>query len=270
MSRIRIRFAAAAVTRRRSRRQGVVTVLTDSDLFMRGAETFLAGWEVDAHGSRGAAVLRSPGVVTGVFPHGPERAFLNNALLERDLGPAERSEAVERMEAAYASAGVDRFAAWVHERDEAMRDELVARGYTLDTSTRAMGMALDDIRVPPPDSHVGTADWTVYLAFVDALAPGLLAGVDPRAYRVVAAREDGETIAAGLSLDVGDDCGIFNVWTLEHARRRGLGTAVTARLVHDAAERGCRTATLQSTPMAERLYAAVGFRDLGRFLEYVP
>jgi predicted GNAT family acetyltransferase len=29
-------------------------------------------------------------------------------------------------------------------------------------------------------------------------------------------------------------------------------------------------ASLQSTPMAERVYAAVGFRDLGRFLEYVP
>jgi hypothetical protein len=27
---------------------------------------------------------------------------------------------------------------------------------------------------------------------------------------------------------------------------------------------------LQSTVMAERAYAAVGFRDLGRFLEYVP
>jgi hypothetical protein len=49
-----------------------------------------------------------------------------------------------------------------------------------------------------------------------------------------------------------------------------LGTALTALLVHDAAARGIRTASLQSTPMGERLYAAVGFRDLGRILEYVP
>jgi hypothetical protein len=40
--------------------------------------------------------------------------------------------------------------------------------------------------------------------------------------------------------------------------------------VYDARARGCRTASLQSTPMAERVYAAVGFRDLGRILEYVP
>jgi predicted GNAT family acetyltransferase len=30
------------------------------------------------------------------------------------------------------------------------------------------------------------------------------------------------------------------------------------------------TASLQSTGIAERVYASVGFRDLGRYLEYVP
>jgi hypothetical protein len=34
--------------------------------------------------------------------------------------------------------------------------------------------------------------------------------------------------------------------------------------------RGCQTASVQSTEMAERVDAAVGFRDLGRILEYVP
>jgi predicted GNAT family acetyltransferase len=58
--------------------------------------------------------------------------------------------------------------------------------------------------------------------------------------------------------------------TLEHARRRGLGTALTAQHLHDALARGCQTASLQSTPMAERVYAAVGFRDLGRILELRP
>ena len=73
-----------------------------------------------------------------------------------------------------------------------------------------------------------------------------------------------------MAFDHGGDCGIYNVTTLERARRRGLGTALTALHLHDAVARGCRTASLQSTPMAERVYAAVGFRDLGRILEYVP
>jgi hypothetical protein len=35
-------------------------------------------------------------------------------------------------------------------------------------------------------------------------------------------------------------------------------------------DRGCTTASLQSTPMAEGVYVAVGFLYLGRFIEYVP
>ena len=84
------------------------------------------------------------------------------------------------------------------------------------------------------------------------------------------ARLAGENVATAIAFDHEGDCGVFNMSTLETARRRGLGTALTARHVHDAAERGCSTASLQSIAMAERVYAAVGFRDLGRFLEYVP
>jgi GNAT superfamily N-acetyltransferase len=248
-----------------------VTLSADGDLYLRGAETLVASWEAIARGSRDAAVLRLRGVAAAVFPHEPERAVYNNALLERDLGPAARLDAVTLMEAAYASAGVDRFAAWVHESDEAMRDELEARAYTLDTSTRAMGMALSDVRLPRPAREVAPADWSDYLRHLEAfeLPRGLLAGVDPDAFRVVTASLGGQYVAFGLAFDAGDECGIYNVSTVEHARRRGLGTAITARLVHDARERGCLTASLQSTEVAERVYAAVGFRDLGRFLEFV-
>jgi predicted GNAT family acetyltransferase len=32
---------------------------------------------------------------------------------------------------------------------------------------------------------------------------------------------------------------------------------------------GCTSASLQATPVAEGIYRAVGFRNLGRFIEYV-
>jgi ribosomal protein S18 acetylase RimI-like enzyme len=217
-------------------------------------------------------VRRSPGVAAAVFPHPPERAVYNNALLERDLGPAERAAALDAMEAAYASAAVDRFAAWAHESDAGMRCVLEARGYALDTTTRAMGMAVDDVRLPPPDIELEPADWADYVRFLGGFGvpPGLLAGVDPSAFELLIARIGGESVATALAFDLDGDRGIYNVSTLEHARRRGLATALTARLVHHAAASGCRTVSLQSTPVAERLYGAVGFRDLGRFLEYVP
>ena len=248
-----------------------MTVLTDADLclYLRGAETLLGSWEEYARGATSAAVQRFPGVATAVFPNEPERAVYNNALLERDLTTAERTDALDVMEATYAAAGVTRFAAWVHERDQALRGDLQRRGYTLDSSTRAMGMALDEIRLPRPQLDLGPPDWLEYLRIL-GVPPDFLSGADPAAYHILVARLDGENVAAAMAFDFGGDCGIYNVGTLERARRRGLGTALTALQVHDALARGCQTASLQSTAMAEGVYAAVGFRDLGRIFEYVP
>src|SRR5205807_2458696 len=117
-----------------------------------------------ARGSRGAAVRRLPGVVAAVFPHGPERGYYNNALLERGLGDVQRAAAVEALEAAYASASVTGYAAWVHESDEAMRGELARRGYAVTETTRAMGLALADLRVPRPERGLAPAGWPAYVA----------------------------------------------------------------------------------------------------------
>jgi GNAT superfamily N-acetyltransferase len=246
-----------------------MTVLADTDLYLRGAETLLASWEEYARGATGAAVQRFPGVVTAVFPNQPERAVYNNALLQHDLAAGGRTDALDAMEATYAAAGVTRFAAWVHESDQAMRGDLERRGYTLDSWTRAMGMALDDIRLPRPKIDLGPPDWFEYLRIV-GVPPNFLSDVDPDAFHILVARLGGENVATAMAFDYAGDCGIYNVGTLERARRRGLGTALTTVHVHDALARGCQTASLQSTQMAERIYAAVGFRDLGRILEYVP
>jgi ribosomal protein S18 acetylase RimI-like enzyme len=243
------------------------------DLYSRGSETLLTSWEEVARGSAGAALHRLSGVAAAVFPSEPERSIYNNALLERDLGPSERSSAVEAMRAAYAAAGIESYAAWVHETDDAMQAELLSRGYAHDETTRAMGMSLQDGALAPPDIDLGPATWSEYLEFLEDLGVphGLLRGTDPAAFHVLAARLDGKKVAAvGLTYDHDRDCGVFNVTTIEAARRRGLGAALTVHLLNDALGRGCSTASLQSTAMAENVYAAIGFRDLGRIFEYVP
>jgi ribosomal protein S18 acetylase RimI-like enzyme len=177
------------------------------------------------------------------------------------------------MERAYRSAGVDRYAVWAHGSDEGMQAELAARGYTLDISTRAMGMSLDDVPAPVPDARIERLEgWDEYLEYLWSVGvpEGLLSQADPGEFHVLVGRLAGENVATAIAFDHEGDCGIYNMSTLESFRRRGLGTALTARHVNDAAERGCSTASLQSTPMAERVYAAVGFGDLGQFLEYVP
>jgi acetyltransferase (GNAT) family protein len=251
---------------------------TENELYTRGVRTMLAAWERVAAGSAGAAVERLDGVSVAAFPNDPERVFYNNAVLARDLETAGRRVAVEAMEAVYADARVDRFAAWVHDSDEPMQAELGRRGYTVNESTRAMGMTLDSVpRVSTPPDPAGVSfgplDWSSYLDYLggDGDVPeGLLAGTDPNAFRALGAWLGGENVAAAIAFDHEGDSGIFNMGTREWARRRGIGTALTVLHLREAAGRGCSTLTLQATPMAERVYAAVGFRDLGRFLEYAP
>jgi GNAT superfamily N-acetyltransferase len=246
-----------------------MALFSNDELRARGTATLLASWEAYAHGTPGASLSRFPGVAAAVFPHEPERGIYNNALLERDLAAGERAVALDTMEAAYAAAGVTRFAAWIHESDAAMRRDLERRRYRFSESTRAMGMALADLRVPRPKLELGSLDWSAYLRLF-GLPPDLLRRADLAAFHLRIARLGGENVAAALAFDHDGDCGIYNVGTIERARRRGLGTALTALQLHEARARGCQTASLQSTPMAERVYAGVGFRDLGRFLEYVP
>src|SRR4051812_24270443 len=102
------------------------------------------------------------------------------------------------MEAAYAAAGVAGFAAWVHERDAPMRRELEGRGYALQETTRAMGMALSDLRVPRPELDLATPDWSEYLRVL-GVPPGLLTGVDPRDFHVLIARAGQRSAATGMA-----------------------------------------------------------------------
>jgi ribosomal protein S18 acetylase RimI-like enzyme len=243
--------------------------LADDELYRRGAETLVASWEQYASGATGAALHRLAGVAAAVFPNGPERGVYNNALLERDLGARERADAVCAMEAAYEAAGVTRFAAWVHESEGAMRRMLERRGYTVDELIRAMGMTLADIRLPKTDLELGRSDWSEHLRLA-GVPRGFLRRANPSAFHVLVARVGGENVSTAIAFDLAGDCGIYNVGTLEPARRRGLATGLTAIHLHDARARGCATASLQSTAMAEPVYGALGFRDLGRMLEYVP
>jgi len=78
----------------------------------------------------------------------------------------------------------------------------------------------------------------------------------------------GHPAADGFSaLDV---AGVYNVCTLESFRRRGLGTGVTRAALLHARQAGCRHAVLQASGEGYRVYARLGFRDVGRFVECVP
>jgi GNAT superfamily N-acetyltransferase len=246
-----------------------MTAVADLELYERGSATLLASWAAYADAARDGALRRFPGVTAAVFASGPERSVYNNALFDRDLTAGERTTAIDAMETAYAEAGVERFAAWVHESDRALRADLEQRRYTIDTSTLAMGMKLDRVTLARPELELGAVGWDDYVRIFE-LPEGLLADGDHSRFHLLVAQLDGTPVTTAMSYDHDGDCGIYNVSTLEPARRRGLATAITALQLHQAIDRGCTTASLQSTAMAEGVYAAAGFRDLGRIFEYVP
>src|SRR5215217_7779797 len=114
----------------------MAATFTDRELYGRGAATLIGSWEAIARGSAGAKVVRVPGAAAAVFPSEPERTIYNNAFLARDLAPPER---------------------------------VAARGYALDTATRAMAMPLDAVEGSAPHLVLAPPDWADYVRHLEAV-----------------------------------------------------------------------------------------------------
>ena len=243
--------------------------MTPWELYERGAATLVASWAEYARGANAAEVRLVPGAAVAVFAAEPERLVYNNALLDRGLDADARVVTLDAVEAAYADAGVDRFAAWVHETDAPLRTDLEGRGYVVSESTRAMGLSLDELDVPRPDLDLVPAGWHDYVAMI-GLGADFLQHADPAAYVVRIARLDGRARRGGDGLRPRRR---LRDLQRQHARARPSPRSRQGAHRADAA-RGARPRLLdrqlQSTPMAERVYASVGFRDLGRYLEHSP
>jgi GNAT superfamily N-acetyltransferase len=82
-------------------------------------------------------------------------------------------------------------------------------------------------------------------------------------------RSDGRFVSVAIALQLGDDAAVHYVATDAHHRRRGLGTRVVQALLADAYGRGMRSATLQSTAEAYRVYERLGFRRVATLRAYV-
>jgi ribosomal protein S18 acetylase RimI-like enzyme len=219
---------------------------SDADLYRRGNETLVPSWEAYARGTPGAAVMRLPGVTAAVFPAEPERFVYNNALLERprrrrsngDHVCGGRGHALRRLGA--------------RERDGAAQRSRAARLPAQPGDARE-AMVLEDVRLPRPRVELGSVDWDEYLR-IFGLPPGLLSSADRSAFRVLVARLDGENVATAMAFDHGSDTGIYNVGTLERARRRALGTALTALHVADATAR-MNTASFEQLDQRRELFS---------------
>ena len=80
----------------------------------------------------------------------------------------------------------------------------------------------------------------------------------------VAESEPEGPLGAGSHQLAGSVCEVMGIGTLPSARRRGIGAAVTGRLVQDARERGAEIVFLSAAgDDVARMYEQIGFRRLG-------
>ncbi|MEO8461761.1 MAG: GNAT family N-acetyltransferase [Chloroflexota bacterium] len=113
-------------------------------------------------------------------------------------------------------------------------------------------------------------DWHAALATSDAvrpvLGPGLLGDPD---VRVSVGYLDGAPVSCAAAIRSDSCVGIYAVGTLEHARRRGIGRAVTwAAIEAGASAWGSSIAILQSSEMGVPVYRSMGFQEITRYVEY--
>jgi ribosomal protein S18 acetylase RimI-like enzyme len=102
--------------------------------------------------------------------------------------------------------------------------------------------------------------------FVRLLPPPVMAMDGMRTY---VGEVDGEVVTTAIGVTLADYVAIFNVATPPEHRRRGYGAAITARAIADGVAAGARWAWLQSSPSGYRVYEALGFRTLERWLCWV-
>jgi hypothetical protein len=79
---------------------------------------------------------------------------------------------------------------------------------------------------------------------------------------------DGAAVTCGLGLRSGATIGVYNIATVESARRAGLGAAITMRVVADGVAAGCDTAILQASDMGLPVYLRLGFRTVSQYFGY--
>ncbi len=156
-------------------------------------------------------------------------------------------------------------------------------GLELAAERPAMAALLDEVSAPDAPQgvellRVRTPEelWQAALVNVEAfgmlrevarrlIVPDVLEGPETRVYL---ARLDGEPVACASTHLHERALGVFGVGTVVKARRRGIGTAITAFALQDRKDQA-DLAWLHPTEMGRRMYEAMGFRPVSRWAVFV-
>jgi ribosomal protein S18 acetylase RimI-like enzyme len=161
--------------------------------------------------------------------------------------------------------------------------ELAARhGLTGSHDVVMMARAAADAVLPAEDSQirrVGSATSDVYTAVLAegfeipaAVVSSLMSGgvLDAPGFTGYLAEASGRPVATGLGIDSPGMIGVYNIAVAPGARRRGIGRAVTARVMVDGFAVGADAAYLQSSTAGRPLYESMGFQQVDAWPRFTP
>ena len=257
---------------------------TDADLLERIEEHFDAA-------PRAAADVEQHGALTLFVSRIPWRFYARPRLgLGEDVG----ADDVAAVRTRQRELGVREAFEWVHETTPSLAGAAEAAGLEVLRVPLLALVAADWTQPPDPvgvrlrmlgadDPGLPAAQAVVELAFATGpeselgpeardLALGKLGDLDFLRKRIrdgltamAVAESDAEgALAAGTHQIAAGVAEVMGVGTLPAARRRGLGGAVTGRLVQDARERGAAIVFLSAAgEEVARMYGRLGFRRVG-------
>jgi GNAT superfamily N-acetyltransferase len=242
---------------------------TDPQLAAAANENFVASFRKPAEHCPAGEVRTFGGVFA--FVTGLPIAFFNGCLVLEPAAAADLAAAVDWV----GEREVPHKVFAVPELEPEVGTLVLASGFLPDEEPYP-GMVLHplpDAPRPAPGVTVVAVDGAGLDEYLDVqVAAGLSASsaetlfspsfaADPDV-RLFTARLDGRPVGGSLALRSDAASGVYAVGTLEAARRRGVGTALTWAAIEAGREWGRDVIVLQSSPMAVSLYADMGFRTL--------
>jgi len=74
----------------------------------------------------------------------------------------------------------------------------------------------------------------------------------------------GEAVGCSLLFQSEDEAGLYLIGTQEEHRRKGIGSALTLTMLHDAEKQGAKGFQLQATEKGRPVYEKLGFESKGK------
>jgi GNAT superfamily N-acetyltransferase len=245
----------------------VTRVKSDRELVAAADENFIASFRTLTDHVPDGECRDAPGLFA--FATGLPVALFNGCVVTAPVEAEDLDSAV-----AWVKDRDARFRVWVSEELGAARAHLGRAPGLAAEAAPYPGMTLH----PVPDPPVPAAGVTVVPVGADGFDEFVGVLVDAGLERDLAlrlfpsgfvadptvalfvGRLDGEVVGTSLAIRSDTACGVYNVVTLERARRRGVGTALTWAAVAAGRAWGHDTIVLQSSAMAVSMYRAMGFR----------